>query len=315
MKNRRLNLSVTRTAPPPIATSICAVVVTFFPDQAINDRIKILLRQVGLLIIIDNTPEKDVTERFTKLQAEFGNTIDLIKNPINMGVSTALNQGLQRALKLGFTWILTLDQDTNCNPDMIRTLLNVYDRCDVKPSVIGSNYYDPQSKKLKVAQHGEDTFLVQKTVITSGSLVDAVLARDIGGFRDDYFIDQLDHEFCLRVRAHGGRVVISRSAVMQHSVGRLGGVRVPWTIFVLPDHPPIRKYYIARNTVTTIAAYWLQEPMWCVRRGLRLLLGALSMLLFETQGFIKVTAFVCGITDGIRGEMGPCRYGWLYRVS
>ncbi len=127
----------------------------------------------------------------------------------------------------------------------------------------------------------------------------------MGGFREDYFIDQVDHEFCLRARAHGHQVVISRKPVMAHSVGESGGVWMPW-LGVLPNHPPVRKYYIARNTVVTVKAYWRREPQWCLRRLARLLLGLGGMAFLEKQGFAKVRAFAGGIADGLHGRMGPC---------
>jgi rhamnosyltransferase len=113
------------------------------------------------------------------------------------------------------------------------------------------------------------------------------VALAIGGFREDYFIDQVDHEFCLRARAHGHQVVISRKPVMAHSVGESGGVWMPW-LGVLPNHPPVRKYYIARNTVVTVKGYWRREPQWCLRRLARLLLGLGGMFFLEKQGFAKV---------------------------
>jgi rhamnosyltransferase len=229
----------------------------------------------------------------------------LIENRSNLGISIALNQGLEHALKGGYKWILTLDQDTQCYPDMVDTLLKVSEACKTKPAVIGGNYLDPRNNGPFVPTGGAEDFLEQKTVITSGCLVDANVAAAIGGFREDYFIDQVDHEFCLRMRARGHKVVISRKPVMNHSVGRPGGARLP-ILGVLPNHPPLRKYYIARNTVVTVADYWRQEPVWCLRRLVRLLLGLGLMALLEEQRFSKVRAFTGGIVDGLRRRMGPC---------
>jgi rhamnosyltransferase len=152
----------------------------------------------------------------------------------------------------------------------------------------------------------DDDFLEQKTVITSGCLVDVRQALSIGGFRADYFIDQVDHEFCLRARANGYIVIISRKPLMTHSVGRLGGARLPF-LGVLPNHPPVRKYYIARNTVVTVASYWRKEPDWCLRRLVRLFLGLIEMALLEEHKVSKVCAFAGGVADGLRNRMGPCQ--------
>ncbi len=172
--------------------------------------------------------------------------------------------------------------------------------------VIGSNYLDLRNNRSKVSVGKTDEFLEQKTVITSGSLIDIRLAIAIGGFREDYFIDQVDHEFCLRARRNGNKVVISRKVVMNHSVGNAGGVRLPF-LGVMPNHPPLRKYYIARNSTVTILSYWRNDPQWCLRRMTRLLLGFGFMSVMEKQRLRKIHAFMFGILDGLRKRMGPCR--------
>lgn len=291
-------------SPSAVGDSVCAIVVAYFPDEEFDTRIQKLLPQVARVVIVDNTPGDSST---AGLKERFQNTtqVQLIENRANPGISVALNQGLAYALTSGCKWILTLDQDTQCYSDMVDTLLSVCTTCELNPAVVGGNYLDPRNKGPVVPTRGAESFLEQKTVITSGCLVDATAAKAIGGFREDYFIDQVDHEFCLRMRAHGYRVVISRKAVMNHSVGTNGGANVPF-LGVLPNHPPLRKYYITRNTIVTIAQYWRKEPAWCLRRLGRLLLGLWLMTLLEKDRFNKVMAFTCGIADGLHRRMGPC---------
>lgn len=292
------------------ADSVCAIVVAFFPDAGLVARIRGLLPQVTQVVVVDNTPDKasDVP-----LEKSFHNTgqVYLIENRANLGISTALNQGLEHAMQAGCKWILTLDQDTECYPDMVDTLLRVANACQPNAAVIGGNYLDPRNGKCFVPIAGAEDFLEQTTVITSGCLVAAGVAAAIGGFRDDYFIDQVDHEFCLRMRARGHKVIISRKPVMNHSVGRPGGARLP-LLGVLPNHPPVRKYYIARNTVVMVADYWRCEPRWCLRRLLRLLFGLGLTAMLEEQRLSKVRAFAAGVADGLRRRLGPCSRASIY---
>lgn len=286
--------------------AVCAVVVTYVPDQECIDRIRQILTQVGKVVVVDNTPP-ETSALDLKAAIQGVPQVQLIENQANKGIAEALNQGLAFAEKEGYDWILTLDQDTQCHPDMVKTLIKLSKVCEPKPLVLGSNYFDPQAKRTKVPiGENDDYFLAQKTVITSGSLIDVRKALSIGGFRADYFIDQVDHEFCLRARANGYIVIISRKPLMTHSVGRPGGVRLPF-LGVLPNHPPVRKYYIARNTVVTVATYWRKEPAWCLRRLARLFLGLIEMALLEEHRVSKVRAFVGGVVDGRRDRMGPCQ--------
>lgn len=290
--------------------NICAVVVTYYPDADLWGRLAKILPQVEALIIVDNTPKGSPMWQQDEgvLEAE---KVGLVRNYKNLGVATALNQGLRKALEFDCDWLLTLDQDSRCYPSMTTALLKVASSCAPESVVIGGNYLDARNGVLKVPVGEPGEYVEQKTVITSGCLVNVSFAKQIGGFRDDYFIDQVDHEFCLRARAHGGRVVLSRELTMEHSVGEPGGARI-WGLGWFPKHPPLRKYYIARNSIVTIRRYWRDEPEWCLRRGGRLLLGLLLVVFFEPSPMVKVRAFAAGVLDAIAGRMGPARQSWLY---
>lgn len=296
-------------APLPVAGagSVCAVVVAYYPDADLEERLRLVLPQVDAIVVVDNTPEGGCAARLAALLGESG---AVIENRANLGVGAALNQGLEHTLRRGCRWLLTLDQDTRCDADLVPALLRVHESCGPGVAVIGGNYFDPRSGRTEVPE-AEGGWSEKITVITSGSLIDANLAQRIGGFREDYFIDQLDHEFCLRVRRHGGRIVISRKVVMAHSVGGPDGAYVPlWGPF--PHHPPLRKYYITRNSLVTIADYWRQEPGWCTRRLARLVLGLGLMAILESSRMAKVRAFAAGAVDGVRRRMGPCPRGRLH---
>ncbi|MBI1813515.1 MAG: glycosyltransferase family 2 protein [Deltaproteobacteria bacterium] len=293
--------SVHPSRPPIGGESVCAVVVAYYPDSDFEARLRSLLPQVGAVVVVDNTPNGGSAERLGAM----GDHIAVVENSANLGVAAALNIGLRHAQRAGCPWLLTLDQDTRCYPDMVHTLLHVLATCEPAPAVIGGNYLDPRRGATEVPEADGD-WVEQITVITSGCLIDVARAQAIGGFREDYFIDQVDHEFCLRVRRHGGRVVISRKPVMTHSVGGPAGAHVP-LLGIFPNHAPLRKYYITRNSLVTIAGYWKQEPGWCARRLARLLLGLGLMALLEENPLAKVRAFAAGTVDGVRQRMGPCR--------
>lgn len=284
--------------------SICAVVVSFHPDSTLEESLQEILTQVEALVVVDNTPPRQ-RQHHIEIPSDGSKKTRLIENPDNLGVATALNQGLEQALDWEYGWLLTLDQDSHCLPNMAETLKRIAQSAQPGTAAIGSNYLDKRNNQVAVTVSVDEPFIERKTIITSGSLINCLFAKKIGGFRDDYFIDQLDHEFCLRVRANGGRVVISRDVVMEHSVGEEGGAWVP-LLGNLPKHPPLRKYYVARNSLTTIGKYWLREPMWCLVRALRLLLGLLLIVTLERDRYAKFRAFWLGFADALKGKMGKC---------
>lgn len=290
------------------STRVCAVLVAYFPDAGLDAKLQRLSPQLGGLVVIDNTPKplrlRDINLPPGVMHAK------VIENKDNLGVATALNQGLAQAMEWGFSWIVTLDQDSECHVDMVSSLLEVARQGPHGPLIVGGNYFDRRNRRTRIPVGRSGEYVQEKTAITSGCLFQADFARRIGGFRDDYFIDQLDHEFCLRARSHGAQVLVSRKLVMDHSVGEDGGIQLP-ILGRLPMHAPVRKYYIARNSITTVARHWRHEPDWCVRRMLRLFGGAVLMLLLEPRRSLKLKAFLLGVADGLRGRMGPCPHDGL----
>lgn len=293
--------------------SVCAVVVAYIPDTFFKDRLCAILPQVDALVVVDNTPAGAVAWT-SELPEDDIARIHLIENRANLGIAAALNQGLAYAVSNGYPWVLTLDQDTQCYPDMVDTLLQVASGCKSQPAIIGGNYFDTKRGRHEITARANHDCVESKTVITSGCLVDSTFLQSLGGFREDYFIDQVDHEICLRVRAYGRPVVITRKPIMAHSVGGQLGPKVPLLGWMLPDHSPLRKYYITRNSVVTVRTYWKNEPVWCLVRLSRLLLGLPSMVILEQDKWKKIHAFIAGFRDGVKTRMGPCRHSWLNRA-
>ncbi|MEZ5586069.1 MAG: glycosyltransferase family 2 protein [Sedimenticolaceae bacterium] len=301
--------SFTPVSPASDKACTCAIVVTYHPDDGIAARLQQLAAQVDAMVVVDNTPG-GVDAWTVPMPALEAIPVDIIENHTNLGIATALNFGLNHEFAIGCRWVLTMDQDTLCYPEMIQTLLLTAEACPSAPAVIGGNYFDTKKGHHEVSVNTSGPCLERKTVITSGCLVDAAFAREIGGFRDDFFIDQVDHEFCLRTRANGRRVAITVRPVMQHSVGGWHGPKVPFVGWELPDHSALRKYYITRNSIAIAMNYWRKEPAWCLVRLTRLALGLGSIIVFEPNKVAKTRAFARGLFDAIRRNMGPCPHTW-----
>lgn len=285
---------------------ICAVVTAYFPGPGFEQRIALVLPQVDFLVVVDNTPGGGCKNRLRPLSVQT-HRVTVIEMGDNKGIGAALNKGLEYAIASGFDLMISLDQDTQCYPHMVATLLSA--RAEVLPgvAVIGGNYFDARNKKFKISEQGSQNWLEQKTVITSGCLINTAIAEKVGGFREDYFIDQVDHEFCLRLRSDGYGIAITRQPIMAHSVGEADGPRLP-LLGTLPGQSPLRKYYVARNSLVTAALYLRSDPLWCVVRFSRLMLGLLSMLLFEKNRAVKAQAFILGCLDAGRYRLGPCQW-------
>jgi rhamnosyltransferase len=142
--------------------------------------------------------------------------------------------------------------------------------------------------------------------ITSGMLISLSKYSEIGPFRNDYFIDFIDNEYCLRAASKGYRVEINCDALIDHSIGH----RIKSVFFGLEikpnNHPPVRRYYIARNGIKTAINYRRKYPSYILLMTVRLSHELLSIFLFEKNRLQKIKAVVIGALHAIIGKMGEC---------
>ncbi len=82
------------------------------------------------------------------------------------------------------------------------------------------------------------------STLTSGTLYSTAALLSVGGFRESYFIDFVDHECHLRLRRAGWKLWWVPGAVLYHDLGKTQRLTAQglWI-----EHEPYRYYYMARN--------------------------------------------------------------------
>lgn len=285
----------------PQKNNICCVVVTFHPDQYLPERITQALPQVNHLVVVDNHSNPAAKKMLHDLAGMYLPEIDLIENEQNLGIATALNQGASWALQHGYSWLLTFDQDSIAEPFMVDTFIDVLQTINFKNkvAVVGANYFvNKTSRPLLTGKVSSTPWVERKTVITSGTLMSLDIYNKIGGFRDEFFIDAVDHEYCLRARANGFRVIMVLKPLMKHVVG-YDAIHIPVMNLHSFTHSPFRLYFITRNRIFLIREYFLKDPAWSVSR-LLLLVCAIPLMIMRTKGKRSTLKHVfLGIFDGL----------------
>jgi rhamnosyltransferase len=295
---------------PTGSRDVCAVLVSFHPDAELPTRLMTISRQVGAVVMVDNGSAGAELEMLRK--SALGPAVGLIENSANLGLASALNIGIRRAAALGYSWVLLLDQDSRVDADMVKTLMAVHESFPDQEhlAIIGSGFrerhrYSPKTAKLESCGDEWDELI---TVITSGSLLSLAAFSRIGPFREDFFIDYVDTEYCIRARANGYRMVKTRRPLMSHSIGRPTQHRLLWMKKWTSNHSADRRYYIARNH--TVMVRESGRYIW----GAWALVGLLSCItalkriaLYEQSKGSKIAAVFRGWWDGVQGNMGPRR--------
>lgn len=298
------------SASPERPSEVCAVIVTHHPDDGFPPRVARIARQVGASIIVDNGSRDETLSMLRSLAA--APSITLVPNHDNLGVARALNVGVQRAAELGFRSVLLFDQDSVAGDELVASLLEI--RESIAPAeriaVVGSGYDEPWQRAPAPAAGlpGGDRWDEVESVITSGSLLRIAAYADVGPFRDAFFIDYVDTEFCLRARARGYRIIKAKRALMAHAIGAPTQHQTLWIKKWTTNHSADRRYYIARNDTVLLREYGgYRGPGWALKSLQRRLRTCKRVLLYERQKAAKVAAILGGWWDGVHGRLGPRR--------
>jgi rhamnosyltransferase len=290
--------------PAPGPGSVAAVIVTFHPDPDFRDGIAALLDQVSAIVVVDNgsCPGELPAADDPTLQGR----VEVIANSENRGVAAALNQGLQRARERGFGWALTLDQDSSPLPNLVTAAARAFEAHPHRErlAAIGATAVGAEDPSASASAR---TYRTMPAVITSGTLHSIPAWERLGGFREDFFIDCIDTEFCLRARARGLEVIQATEPALAH---RIGLPSRKWVLghWMLPtNHSPLRRYYVTRNRISfwktyarTDGRFVLQDMRQCLREWI-------GIAFAESDRAAKLRAILAGVRDAALGRYGARR--------
>ena len=226
---------------------VAAIIVSYNPDSNLFDSINLLLNQVEKVIIVDNGSKEKYVKYIKSINED---KIEIILNKENLGIATALNIGVRKALENGYEWILTMDQDSKASPDMLKKMFNVYnsinreERKDILS--IFPNFVDERIQSIE-ENSNMNSYEYVDADITSGNLLRKEVFEKVGFFDDSLFIDLVDTDFCMRLNEKGIKMIKIRDAVLYHSLGESKTIKGILGSFNTSNHSALRRYYMTRN--------------------------------------------------------------------
>lgn len=290
--------------------SICAIVVTHYPDEELAENLAALRAAVRQVVVVDNGSGEQTCRRLETLR---GPGVEMILNRENLGLAAAINQGIAWAQAREFAWIATFDQDSRIPADYFTLLLEAWNTCPERErvAVVSARIHDARLGRThsfaRVACRDGETAAFVPFAITSGSLISSAAITAEGPYREDFFIDGVDVEFCLRCRRRGWRILEAQQAVLEHRFGEPVRHRFLWMRPAVTPYSALRRYYAMRNRVVLYRAYGMFDPGWLwgdLRETLR---NMAKLVLFEQDRAAKLTATARGCWHGLIGRMGPMR--------
>jgi rhamnosyltransferase len=277
---------------------IAGIVTLYNPTDQDIKNIDTYIDDIDRLYVIDNTEGKDNKSRIPSNEK-----IKYIFKNENLGVATALNMGAKNAIEEGYKYLLTMDQDTTFKPGVMKKLKEVINNTDMSKIGIVTPWHHTKLIDKKPETETDDPH----DVMTSGNILNLDIWQKIGGFKDWFFIDGIDIEYCMNLHKNGYKILRVNSVEIDHNLGDLFYKNIRGRLFLCTNHPPIRRYYIMRNYHYILDMYKDVEPSYCYslvsqRHNM------IGVLLFEKQKIKKIRKYIQGLRDYKKGIKGKYPY-------
>lgn len=264
-------------------------IVTFNPEiERLKENIGALLEQTSEIVIVDNGSNnyKDIYEMLDS-------NIAVLRNEKNEGIASALCKIMEYARDNGYSWVLSLDQDSVIQPGLMERYY-YYSKlaensdvamftCLIKDRNFTDEKYEEQSLEIIDVPY----------CITSAAYTNVEKYFMTNGYDRDFFIDAVDFDICYTLREAGYRVCRISYVGLYHEVGHGENRSFFGKNIVVYHQKPFRVYYLARNTITMSKKHRKLFPWFVMIKKEAALLA--RILFYEDCKYKKLIAFYRGV--------------------
>ncbi|TRX57400.1 glycosyltransferase family 2 protein [Thalassomonas sp. M1454] len=272
-----------------------AVFVTFNCDESFKKVFDDLYRQVDKVLIVDNGSSPKTIEILESIKHHY--ELDILLLETNLGIAKAINLGFEKAINEGYKYVLTMDQDSCCEANLVRKLLKGFKSQNV--GLVAPKIIDARNQEYNKS-NDEDEFIVVDYVISSGALFLVEAIKEIGFQNEKYFIDAVDFEYCLKLQVKGFKIFKCLDAYIFHNLGSKKDCSVLGHKFSIIIHSPERRFYMYRNHIFLSKDYILLKPLFILKRTYFLIKFLFQILLFEKNKTENYKFIAKGIINGFK---------------
>ena len=193
-----------------MAIKLAGMVTLYKPSKENISNIKNYIDSIEKLYVFDNTDNVDNSDMLPK-----NKKIVYITEKENKGIAYSMNECAKRAIKDGYTHLLTMDQDSKMNSDIVNKMLEFLKTTKVDKIGLVSPYQDIDSDEELPDTEYDDVI----EMMTSGNIIDLKAFQEIDGFKSWLFIDCVDTDYCMNLHRHGYKVLRLNKVIMKHELG------------------------------------------------------------------------------------------------
>lgn len=261
-------------------SKIAVGIVLYNPDiQRFKHSIEKILEQVKKVYIFDNSS--------VELNMKFNNNVTYICNKHNYGIAYALNKIMEMAKNDGYSWVVTMDQDSIIPDNIIDEYLFNIKKDSNNIGIICPQVIDKRRTYMKIKRDPSKEYI--KECITSASCTSVKAWEAIGGFDEWLFIDLVDNEFCSRMIASGFKILRLNNFVLDQEFGN-----------IIPKSEKIQKFWISiskllknenfakfsyKKIVSPMRVYYTNRNIIYVNRKMKLY-GKVGYSNYNCKGYI-----------------------------
>ena len=280
---------------PDPRSRVAAVVLAYHPDATVVANINAVGAQAARVYIVNNSPDES-SARILGPCAARGNVI-ILDQPGNVGVAAGFNAGIRAAFSDGFNDVWIFDQDSTVTDGLLARLLAARAVAGRRVGIVAPALRSNATGIVYARETGVGAQEVD-VLISSGSLFSQSLLEEIGLHDQPLFIDYVDHDICLRARAHGFHNYKVFDAILDHSFGASEPVAFLGRRVHLANYSEMRHFHASRNRIIVLRRHgfgrWFWEDVWFTSKAWA------KVLLLERGKVRKVRAALRGAWAGLR---------------
>lgn len=281
-----------------------AVTVLYNPDSSVKDNICTYIDALEIVFVIDNSEEKnwEIID-WCKSNCK----IEYISLNGNEGLGKALSLGISKAIMMGMDYVMTMDQDSFFANNAVQilkkyieisNLMNVGIICPTANLIFGEdgNYYIVEN----YFKNRKDV-TKKDWVMTSGSMMNSVIYKNVGGIDESLFVDHIDIDLGIKMKKAGYEIHQLLDARIYQRLGNSKEKKFLWKTIHPMYTSPLRTYYVVRNQKYLLNKHGKEFKKFTNVSYLKILI---KIILYEDSKLEHFKMFYKGYQDGRRGKMG-----------
>lgn len=220
------------------------VVVWYNPDEDIVNNVKSYIKKSYKVYIVDNSDNsnKELLD---------GMEVNYYSLKKNTGIAFALNYGFERAIQDSCDWVITMDQDSYFENDIIGIYIDYLKKNTNKEiGILCPTYHTDRQKKVHTQK-----FRYLNYVMQSGNMVNVEMYKKVGKYEEKLFIDTVDYDYCFRLKRHKYKIVECSDAILNHKPAISKTKKILGKKIMYGQDSPLRYYYQVRNLKYLIRKY------------------------------------------------------------